>query len=343
MNARQIEVFHAVMKTGSISGAASLLRVSQPAVSQVLLHTEDQLRFPLFHRVKGRLQETAQARLLYREVENVYDGLKRVRSLADSLRDRSGGAIHVLASPGPGHSILPEALGLFRIAYPHVRVTLDLLSYGPMVEKMKSQEADLAVAMCPSTETTLTASHLCTSTLFCLLPPGHPLCQTETVTPRDLRGHPLIAFSGASAVGKLVARALHAAGEEPDVAVAVPFGTNTYNLVSAGIGVAIVDGFTANGAKAFGLQVRPFDCVERLEVVILQNSERPPTKDVEAFVVLLQETARLTVGSTQGTSCSGSARSTNSSSPAEPSFHIRTTNLPASSSTISGQCQMPAR
>ena len=260
MNARQIEVFHAVMKTGSISGAASLLRVSQPAVSQVLLHTEDQLRFPLFHRVKGRLQETAQARLLHREVEKVYHGLERVRSLADSLRYGAGGAIQVLASPGPGHSILPEALRLFRAAYPQIQVTVDLLSYGLMVEKMKTQQADLAVALCPSPETSLTASHLCASTLFCLLPPNHPLCGIETVQPGDLQGHPLIAFSGASAVGRLVMKALREVGEEPDVAVTVPFGTNTYNLVGAGIGVAIVDGFTADGAKAFGLQVRPFDC-----------------------------------------------------------------------------------
>jgi DNA-binding transcriptional LysR family regulator len=294
MNARQIEVFHAVMKTGSISGAASLLRVSQPAVSQVLLHTEDQLRFPLFHRVKGRLQETAQARLLHREVEKVYHGLERVRSLADSLRCGAGGAIQVLASPGPGHSILPEALGLFRAAYPQIQVTLDLLSYGLMVEKMKTQQADLAVALCPSTETSLTATHLCVSTLFCLLPPNHPLCRVETVQPGDLQGHPLIAFSGASAVGRLVMKAFRAVGEEPVVAVTVPFGTNTYNLVGAGVGIAIVDGFTAEGAKTFGLQVRPFDCAELLEVVILRNRERPPTKEVEAFVVLLQQTAGMT-------------------------------------------------
>jgi DNA-binding transcriptional LysR family regulator len=294
MNARQIEVFHAVMKTGSISGAASLLRVSQPAVSQVLLHTEDQLHFPLFHRVKGRLQETAQARLLHREVEKVYHGLERVRSLADSLRYGAEGAIQVLASPGPGHSILPEALRLFRGAYPQIQVTLDLLSYGLMVEKMKTQQADLAVALCPSAETGLTASHLCVSTLFCLLPPNHPLCGMETVQPGDLQGHPLIAFSGASAVGRLVMKAFRAVGEEPDVAVTVPFGTNTYNLVGAGVGIAIVDGFTADGAKAFGLQVRPFDCAELLEVVILRNRERPPTKEVEAFVVLLQQTAGMT-------------------------------------------------
>ncbi len=291
MNVRQIEVFHAVMKTGSISGAASLLRVSQPAISQVLLHTEEQLRFPLFHRVKGRLQQTAQAHILYREVESVYDGLQRVRSLADSLRNQASGAIQVLASPGPGHCILPEALRLFRAAFPYVQVSLDLLSYAPMVEKMKTRQADLAVAMCPSSETTLTASHLCASRLCCLLPADHPLCDADTVALRDLRQHPLIAFSGASAVAKLVMRTFRDAGEEPNIAITVPFGTNTYNLVGAGIGIAIVDGFTAAGAKAFGLHVRPFDCPEPLNVVILQNCERPLTQNVESFVALLRQTA----------------------------------------------------
>ena len=77
------------------------------------------------------------------------------------------------------------------------------------------------------------------------------------------------------------------------MAVAVPFGTNSYNLVGAGIGIAIVDGFTAAGAKAFGLQMRPFDCADQLEVVIMQNSERPPTRDVESFVALLRQTAAM--------------------------------------------------
>jgi DNA-binding transcriptional LysR family regulator len=342
MNVRQIEVFHAVMKTGSISGAASLLRVSQPAVSQVL-HTEDQLRFPLFHRVKGRLQETVQARALYREIEPLYHGLQRVKSLADGLRDQASGTIQILASPGPGHSMLPEALRLFRAGHPQVRITLDLLSYGPMIEKMKTQQADLAVAMCPCNETTLTTRHLCASHLFCLLPSEHPLLGNTVIGPHDLRGHPLIAFGGASAVGRLVIEAFGEAGEEPDIAVAVPFGTNTYNLVGAGIGIAIVDGFTAAGAKAFGLHVRRFDCAKVLDVVILQNRERPATSLTETFVALLQQTARTISGGVQATNCSGSARSTNSSSRAEPSFHITTTKLAASSSTISGQCQTPAR
>jgi DNA-binding transcriptional LysR family regulator len=43
LNLRQIEIFRAVMTTGSISGASQLLFVSQPAVSRLLSHTEQRV------------------------------------------------------------------------------------------------------------------------------------------------------------------------------------------------------------------------------------------------------------------------------------------------------------
>ena len=62
---RQIEVFNAVMETGSVIGAAKVLNVSQPVVSRVLRHLEDQAKIRLFERAKGRLQATANARMYH--------------------------------------------------------------------------------------------------------------------------------------------------------------------------------------------------------------------------------------------------------------------------------------
>ncbi len=55
MRLRHIEVFHAIMQAGTISGAAQLLHISQPAVTKVLQHCELQLGMPLFDRVRGKL------------------------------------------------------------------------------------------------------------------------------------------------------------------------------------------------------------------------------------------------------------------------------------------------
>jgi DNA-binding transcriptional LysR family regulator len=52
MRLRQIEVFHAVYSTGSMTSAAAMLNVSQPSVSKVLAHAEQQLGYLLFERCR---------------------------------------------------------------------------------------------------------------------------------------------------------------------------------------------------------------------------------------------------------------------------------------------------
>ena len=47
MRLRHIEVFHAVYSSGSVTAAARMLNVSQPSVSKVLAHAEQQLGYPL--------------------------------------------------------------------------------------------------------------------------------------------------------------------------------------------------------------------------------------------------------------------------------------------------------
>ena len=58
LNLRQIEVFRAIMLTGSISGAAKLLNVSQPAVSRLIAYTESRVGLMLFERIKGDRKST---------------------------------------------------------------------------------------------------------------------------------------------------------------------------------------------------------------------------------------------------------------------------------------------
>ncbi|WP_339389902.1 LysR family transcriptional regulator [Vibrio neptunius] len=86
MNLRQIEVFYAIMQAGTVSGAAKQLHVSQPNITRVLAHTEQQLGFMLFDRVKGRLVPTQEAQSLIAEAEKIYQQLGQFRSLTSKLK-----------------------------------------------------------------------------------------------------------------------------------------------------------------------------------------------------------------------------------------------------------------
>jgi hypothetical protein len=82
MRLKHIEVLHAIMVSGSLSGAARLLNVSQPAVTQSLQHAEVQLGYPLFKRVRNRLIPTQETLALYTEVDKLFAQLESVRTLA---------------------------------------------------------------------------------------------------------------------------------------------------------------------------------------------------------------------------------------------------------------------
>ncbi|MEN7537583.1 LysR family transcriptional regulator [Aurantiacibacter flavus] len=110
MRLRHIEVFHAVYENGSISGAARMLNVSQPSVSKVLRHAEDQLGYELFQRTKGRLVATPQAHELFSEVAEVYTSLSKLSRTAHNIGNRKGGHLRIAVLPAIGLAVAPRAI-----------------------------------------------------------------------------------------------------------------------------------------------------------------------------------------------------------------------------------------
>lgn len=84
MRLRHIEVFQAIVQTGSISAAARLLNVSQPNISRVLNHAEQQLGFALFERRIQGMSVTAEGRRLLPEIDNLCQRLQSITSLPNS-------------------------------------------------------------------------------------------------------------------------------------------------------------------------------------------------------------------------------------------------------------------
>jgi DNA-binding transcriptional LysR family regulator len=86
MNLRQIEMFRAVMQTGSFTAAAEALHISQPGVSRAARHLEIQLGVPLFERSQGRIRPTDEALALNGEIERSYRGVQSIQQFARGLR-----------------------------------------------------------------------------------------------------------------------------------------------------------------------------------------------------------------------------------------------------------------
>jgi DNA-binding transcriptional LysR family regulator len=273
---RQMEVFRAVMLTGSINAAAKMLYVSQPAVSKLVSHTETTLGLRLFERTKGRLIATAEAQALFREVEQVYQAALRVDEFARALALGPTSLLRISCSPSLATSIVAPAIVELKRQLPGLSVDWHTTLMADMPLEVLSKAVDVAVSSTPIEHEHLEAVPFMRGRMVCVLPLGHPLAQRERIALADLVGEPMVLFRRNIPFGTVVARACQQANVELTSVVDVTRADQALALVKGGLGCAIVDEFGADGQDVI---IRPL--VEELEMVstLVYSKFAPPTRN----------------------------------------------------------------
>ncbi|HWT17711.1 MAG TPA: LysR substrate-binding domain-containing protein, partial [Variovorax sp.] len=196
MRLRHIEVFNAIMLTGSVSAAARLINITQPAVSRTLQHAELQLGFPLFQRAKGRLTPTTEALTLYPHIERLFAQLDEVQRLAANLRAGSDtGELRILSVLALSYEVLPRALKAFREKHPGYAITVESLHSPQIMSALLLQEADVGFVFSPAVHPSLTQETLADTRMVCIAPKGmlpRALVRNGSVALHDLVDRPVI-------------------------------------------------------------------------------------------------------------------------------------------------------
>ena len=242
---RQMEVFRAVMLTGSINAAARMLYVSQPAVSKLISHTETTLGLRLFERAKGRLIPTAEAQALFREVEQVYQSALRVDEFARALALGPASLLRVSCSPSLGPAIVAPAIVELKRSMPALRIDWHTTLMSDMPMEVLSKAVDVAVTSVPIEHEHLEVVPFMRGRMVCALPAGHPLAAKERIALADLEAEPMILFRRDIPFGTVIVRACQQADVELTSVVDVTRADQALALVRDGLGLAIVDEFAA--------------------------------------------------------------------------------------------------
>lgn len=277
------------MITGSASGAARMLFISQPAVSRLLAHMEASLGLKLFHRTGGKLVPTAQARLLLDEVNRVHDAALRADSFVANLSKKASGTLKLACSPSLGLNLLPRLLGEFLEAYPeiHVHFHTTLIEDAPM--ELLSGKTDLVVSVLPIENPNLNSEALIKGRMVCAIPAEHPLAQHHSISLADLEKVRLILYSRSIPFGQLLVAAAERYGYVLSPAIDVPRAELACSLVNEGIGVAIVDQFSVAAHGWRNIVVRPLEEEIPISVSLVRSKFTPPSDAADQFIRLLRE------------------------------------------------------
>lgn len=277
MNLRQIEVFRAVMQAGSISGAASALHVSQPAVSRLIRYLEVKLSVALFERTGGRLHPTPEARALMREIDSAYRGIDRVRQCAEQLRHGVADTLRISTNLSPALELVPRAIAALKAAMPRLHISVEIATHAEITEQLLGGTCDIGVAaFVQAQHPAVTAQLIGEGDVLCAMAASHPLAGAKRLKLQELQQHDIISFGTETPHGKLVAGLLGAAhSASPAPTVEVRYAYVACSIAASGWGIALVDDLTASRFERDGLVLRPLAQPVRYQAYALGSAQRP--------------------------------------------------------------------
>jgi DNA-binding transcriptional LysR family regulator len=289
INLRHVEVFHAIMVAGSVTGAARILNVSQPAVTAVLKHCESQIKFKLFERSGGRLKPTKEAEALFPNVAAIFG---RVDALDRMMQDLAGGRLGSLAIGAAfpiANGFLAQAVASFMRGCPGLRVTLQSHTSPQVIRSVVSREVELGIVHVPVTNAGIETEILTRWSIDCAMAADHPLAGKDEVQIEDLADLPIITYLPQIVFRPFIDRAFSEAGISPTVVAQVSIALTGIVLASHGVGVALVDTMLLQTLDVPGIAVRKLAPRIESQTLLLSIKDEPQSVMASAFVRHLKQ------------------------------------------------------
>ena len=287
---RQLQAFHAVLETGTVTGAADILGISQPGISNLLAQLERETRFRLFERVKGRLVATPEAGVLFQEVDTVVRGFEHVGQAITDLQNKQAGQLQVASQHALSFGFMPRLIARFAADRPDMSISFQSQYSSKLQEWVSAGLFEIGISEMPLLYDSLAAYpfHL---EMVVAMRPDNPLASQDILTPEALAGEPLIAMGPDHMSHRRMREAFHTAGVPWKVRVHSHLFKNILSFVSEGMGVALLDPLMLR-YEADGIVTRPFRPRITLDMIVVTSKTRPMSALGRSFLdLLLQEIA----------------------------------------------------
>ncbi|KRD95947.1 transcriptional regulator [Bosea sp. Root381] len=274
LNPRQIEAFRTVVVTGGVTAAAKALNVTQPAVTRLIHDLQYALGLTLFVKRGSRLVPTNVALSLYREVERQFVGLERIENAARNLREGRAGSLRVAALPAFGVGFLPRLVGHYLKQRPDLEIALYSSISSQVVDWVASGFCEVGFAQMPLDFPGIDIEMLPSVEQVAVVPADHRLAAKAELVPEDFAGEPFVSLEQSTQLRYRVDALFSAHGVARSTRVETPLSMIACGLVASGVGVSVVDPFTAAEYRGKGIEIRPMRPAVVFDIAVVWGAGR---------------------------------------------------------------------
>ncbi|MBU2055565.1 MAG: LysR family transcriptional regulator [Proteobacteria bacterium] len=240
MNLNQLKIFYLAAKHGSLSAAADVLCITQPAVTKGIQRLQEHYDIRLFNRFGKKMVLTDAGEALYGIAESIFEMEHQAEESLRDFQQRKKGFIRILSSESFGSYYLPFIINRFSKANPRIRVSVDLLPAEQIVEKTAALGNDLGFISYPVPHNKLFMREILEDSYQIIVPPGHPFALKTVVEPEDLAGQPIIIHEKGSAPRKSTEEFAKKHGVNISIALELSNNEAMKTAVEEGVGIAVI-------------------------------------------------------------------------------------------------------
>ena len=257
MELRQLEYVVALAEEGQFTRAADLVRISQSGLSAAIRGLESELGCRLFERTTRKVELTQAGQALLPFARSILAQAAAARDAVVRASQEISGRLRVGAEQCLGVVDVAALLERFRDRHPGVEIQFTQAGSEELLGHLRGGKLDVAFVAGASHVGALSRTVLGRDTFVVLLPPGHRLRGRTWLDRADVADEGFVDFHSSWAVRQLNDAAFDAAGIARRVTLAVNDVHTLLNLVSRGMGIAIVPRHVAAKPQAADLVAVP--------------------------------------------------------------------------------------
>jgi len=259
----EMQVFVAVIDTGSLTAAAQSLTLTVSAASRTLARLEDKLQTTLLRRTTRRLELTEEGAAFLAHARAILDAADAAEEQMAARRMRPAGRLRVdAATPFMLHVLVPLLAG-FRERYPDVELELNS---NEGITDLIEKRTDVALRIGVLKDSTLHARLLGTSRIRVLAGPGYLARHGAPGEPGELAGHVLLGFNQPETLNDWPLRDVDGSTLRIRPSIASSSGETLRHMALADLGIVCLSDFMTGADRAEGRLVQLF-AEQTLEVL----------------------------------------------------------------------------
>ena len=243
MELRHLRYFVAVAENLNFTRAAARLHLAQPSLTRQIHNLEAEIGVLLLNRTKSRVTLTEEGRTFLLDARRILALAAESIQAVQRLSRGETGQLNLAYSSNFNFEMLPETLGAFRRAFPHIALNLFDLTPAEQFRALEARKIDLGfVGLRPPAATRdLQWESIARHTTVVVLPLKHPLARKRRVSLGDLKTMFFVGMSEKTHPGfrDWLSETCRPAGFTPRILQDAELEPALMTFVADGLGVAL--------------------------------------------------------------------------------------------------------